>query len=278
MVNGYGQVFKTPDSGASWQLQKTLNSFLRSVGFADARTGWVGTLDPRHPLYATADGGTTWRDASKPSGPRPAGICGLCVVSRSVIFGSGRYDGPAIVMRSTDGGTHWASTDLRGKAAGLTDCYFADAKSGFVVGWQGSSIESGVAVVLSTADGGTTWVTRYRGTRHAELGWKVTFSSARVGYVSIQPFHDGARYFLKTTDGGHTWHDKVFTTDDYDAQGIGFVTDTHGWIGGRGTGTYETYDGGETLHTNPDVGTNVNRFRHTRDGAVYAVGETVSRY
>ena len=133
-------------------------------------------------------------------------------------------------------------------------------------------------IVLSTADGGTTWVTRYRGTRHAELGWKVTFSSARVGYVSIQPFHDGARYFLKTTDGGNTWHDKVFTTDDYDAQGIGFVTDTHGWIGGRGTGTYETYDGGETWHTNPSVGTNVNRFRLTRDGVVYAIGETVSRY
>ena len=81
LVNGYGRVFKTPNSGATWQLQKTLDSFLRSVGFADARTGWVGTLDPRHPLYATADGGKTWRDASKPSGPRPAGICGLCVSS-----------------------------------------------------------------------------------------------------------------------------------------------------------------------------------------------------
>jgi len=70
----------------------------------------------------------------------------------------------------------------------------------------------------------------------------------------------------------------MFLNGDYfDEQGIGFVTDSLGWIGGWTGPTYATTDGGDTW-TQTGPGTNVNRFRFLGDSLGYCVGSRAYRY
>ncbi len=277
IVNGQGYIYRTTNGGAFWHLQTDVPEYLRSVGFADSLRGWTGTiLSFANPLYETSNGGETWSLVQGLPNPRPQGICGIWVVDDSVVYCSGQYTGPAIVIKSTNRGTTWTSMDLAGLATGLVDCYFTSRDSGFVVGHIDSSGDRGV--ILFTSDGGGSWVRRYSGIRTGEGCWKISFPSRDVGYVSIEDFSISPVYFLKTTDGGATWQDKLFLTTYESEQGIGFVTPTLGWIGGWGNPTYQTTDGGDTWQSFGQAWPNINRFRFLSDTLGYAVGTRVYKY
>jgi len=280
VVNGSGQIWKTTDGGASWALQFVADAYLRSVGFTDSLTGWVGVIDDTSKvLYQTTDGGTTWSLVQNIPEPRPRGICGISVANDSVMYASGRYYGPARMIKTTDRGASWTLIDLSAHAGGLVDCRFFSPDSGFVVGTTGSGpgIGTGFGRVLFTSDGGATWTIRYTGSRPGELCWKIQFRTGTTGYVSIENFSPGPTYYLKTTDGGNTWSDQLFLNTLYDVQGIGFGSDSLGWIGGYGGDTYETTDAGVSWHL-AGFGYLINRFRFLNDTLAYAVGETVYKY
>src|SRR6266567_3432141 len=65
-VNSNGQILKTVDGFESFGVQKLLKgNYLRCVGFANERVGWVGTLDRQlanERLFFTRDGGATWNN------------------------------------------------------------------------------------------------------------------------------------------------------------------------------------------------------------------------
>lgn len=130
------------------------------------------------------------------------------------------------------------------------------------------------SVVLRTTDGGATWQQRYVGTRDREWGWKISFPTPTVGYVSLER-PSGPMFFLKTADGGLTWSE--FPFENINEQGIGFVTPTIGWIGGAGNPTYGTTDGGATWTETP-WGEQLNRFQFLGPAIGYAIGVTVYRY
>jgi photosystem II stability/assembly factor-like uncharacterized protein len=274
----FGDVWKTTDGGDSWSLQVSFNMYLRSLGFLDSLNGWVGTVfDDTAVLFRTTDGGASWNLVQNIPEPKPKGICGNWVVNDSVMYASGRFFGPARVIKTTDRGASWTSQDLSAHAGALVDCYFFSPDSGFVVGSSSSDYDTGHARVLFTSDGGNNWTTRYAGTRLGELCWKIQFRTKNIGYVSIEKFQPGPTYYLKTTDGGVTWSDKLFQDTLYDAQGIGFVSDSVGWIGGWGGDTYETKDAGASWHL-AGFGQIINRFRFINDTLAYAVGLTVYKY
>lgn len=278
VVNGTGKVYKTTDGGASWQMVLNIPGvYWRSIGFADSLKGWVGSLDSVDVLYSTTDGGATWNEVENISEPRPDGICGISVVNESVVYASGEYNGPARVIKTTDGGSNWTSTDLAPDAGALVDCHFFNADSGFVVGSTNGIYQSGYARILWTSNGGSTWQVVYAGTRIGELCWKISFPTRMIGYVSIETFQAGPTYFLKTTDGGMTWQEKLFRGTRYDVQGIGFLTPELGWIGGWGFMPHRTTDGGDTW-TVSNFGSNVNRFRLLNDTLGYAVGSRIYKY
>ena len=148
--------------------------YLRSLGFLDSLNGWVGTVfDDTAVLYRTTDGGTSWSLVQNIPEPRPKGICGISVVNDSDMYASGRFFGPARVIKTTDRGANWTSKDLSAHAGALVDCYFYSPDSGFVVGSSSSDYDTGQAWVLFTSDGGNTWATRYAGNRSGELCWKI---------------------------------------------------------------------------------------------------------
>lgn len=297
--NQYGQIYKTTDGGNIWQLMKdSSKTFYRCVGFADSLTGWVGNVADTNlsngilltrdtvPLYQTNDGGKTWAPVILPQ-PHLAGVCGITVVNDSVVYAYGRWSGPGGYIKTMNKGKIWIYHDMSAYCFGMVDGWFFNKDTGFIT----TASPGYKAEILSTVDGGNTWQVCYRSTRaDTDEVWKIFFPSRDTGYASIEyqalVTPTTKRYFVKTTDGGKTWNEMPFISS-YDEEGIGFINDTTGWIGGDGCmPTYITSDGGKTWQ--PDNGFGVatppyqfcshgyaiNRFRKINDTLMYACGIT----
>jgi photosystem II stability/assembly factor-like uncharacterized protein len=270
----HGELHRTLDGGESWLHYDPSFTYLRSITFVSPTRGFMGTFDEAHPLLETNDGGATWQDVSLPASPVLVGVCGLWTVSPSVIYGCGVYFGFPRVVKTTDGGATWQVFDLSSVAGSLVACYFTSPLEGFVAGGFGAFPESR-ALVLHTDDGGVTWSERYRGPRTREWCWKISFPSASVGYVSLEKQYSGAAHVLKTVDRGQSWTDLDFP--DENEQGVGFVTNEIGWIGGVDNPTYITTDGGLSWEVD-GFGLNINRFQFLNESLGYAVGKSVYKY
>lgn len=286
IVNGSGQIYRTDNGGISWQLQlERSTAHFRSIGFLDSLHGWAGNVGPGEfnatdstVLYQTSDGGRNWLPVKSFVGFTPAGLCGMHVVNDSVVCAVGRVRGPAAFARTADRGRTWRTKDMRGHAAGLIDVYFFDADTGFAVGLTNANHDNSSGVILHTTDGGETWEKRFTTMRTGEWCWKISFPTRRTGYVSLQRNRESPIFFLKTTDGGRTWQEKLFSNSYYFVQGIGFIDEQRGWIGGNSTNpTYQTSDGGETWQS-AGFGVRLNRFRFLGDTVGYAAGRTVYKY
>lgn len=272
-ANGYfSAVYKTTDGGANWTTQVPNGGlgglyYFRNIEFLDANIGFLGTLSGR--FYKTIDGGTTWNLVTNIS-PNPAAVCGLDCVGTSTIYGCGTYFSPAFVIKSTDSGNTWQYIDMSAYANALVEVLFMDENVGFASGKNASG-----AVILKTIDGGASWSTIYNGTINGEYVWKlqVLSSNTNVMFGSVESIAPNLGKLIKSTNGGQNWVAKNFPMDD-DVQAVGFVSETHGWMGGHDTGFYETIDGGDTW-TNTNVGTNLNRIFFVNDNLAFASGNGV---
>jgi photosystem II stability/assembly factor-like uncharacterized protein len=248
-VNSAGQILKTIDGGARWDLQRLpedTSVYWRCIGFATPERGWAGGFpDPETPsgrLYATTDGGDNWKsiDADLPD-DAPSAICGLSVVDKQVVYASGTNypDLPAAMVKTTDGGATWTSLDVTWTDSNiaahpslLVDTYFTTPERGWVVGGKATVVPNTIdpallrsdvkPVVLFTADGGTTWVNQV-----ADLAGEFPshrIADGRVSHVGewgwkIQFLTDQVGFvslenfydgaILTTTDGGETWQRRV---------------------------------------------------------------------
>lgn len=286
IVNGDGDIFRTTDGGDAWEHQfHKGDAHFRAVGFADALRGWAGNVGDGEfgatdttVLYQTLDGGATWTPENDFEGPAPRGLCGIDVVNDSMVVAVGRVRGPAFFVKSTDGGQTWTSKDMSAHAAGLIDVHFFTPELGLAVGLTDSDHEASSGVILATSDGGESWETRFTSSRTGEWSWKISFPTDQTGYVSLQRNSQTPIYFLKTTDGGASWEEKILFHSYYFVQGIGFIDENTGWIGGNSTNpTLQTLDGGDTWFS-ADFGSRVNRFRFIGDSLAYAVGRSVYKY
>jgi photosystem II stability/assembly factor-like uncharacterized protein len=293
------RVVHTSDGGQTWEiLLDSSETFIRSVGFADSQTGWFGNLGELTPdtnfMYQTVDGGHSWSPVTTVAGPRPSGICGISVVTDSLTFAYGRHSGPSVILRTQDKGATWTSQSLDSLASGLVDAWFFGQDTGFIVGSYGIPRKS---LVLGTTDGGDHWQVRHQGQREDEILWKVFFPSRLVGYAAVQSWIDrigpapDTTWILKTIDGGLTWQEKpVRTNAFYTLQGIGFINDQVGWVGGDCCNplTFKTTNGGDTWSIatgfgvqtppyNAYGGVVINRFRKFGDTLMYASGNTIYR-
>ncbi|MEO8208945.1 MAG: T9SS type A sorting domain-containing protein [bacterium] len=278
-----GRMYKTTDGGNSWNLLISNSSFLfRCIGFSDSLNGYAGlyTLPSGStaPLLKTTNGGLNWFGVQNIPAPIPAGICGISIVNNLVMYGVGKIDGPASVIKTTDGGTSWQSFNMTGLASRLVDCYFFSKDSGFVVGGIGS-INTSSDVILFTSNGGANWQPKYTSFQMPglfESCWKINFINRMNAVVSLNRISDSLS-FLKTSNGGVTWQRNAYRiSTSYFTQGIGFINETTGWLGGEDH-TYETTDAGQTWNLNP-FGQNVNRIRFLNDTLGYSVGVTVYKY
>ncbi len=296
-VNSNGQIVHTEDGFTTWEEQlHDPQVYFRCVGFGSESRGWVGTLTAGKRLFETIDGGATWTNVADLPPLAPSAVCGLSVVDESVVYASGTNfpNRPARMMRTLDGGATWQAWDMSAHATLLVDTYFTDADHGWVVGGKATvanpTRDDVRAVVLRTEDGGATWVDKVAGLSAqlplGEWGWKIQFLDDRVGYVALESFVRGA--ILKTTDGGDSWT-RIDINDpqgNVNLEGVGFIDEHTGWVGGWGSATFQegysssTTDGGKTWQDANEIGRFINRFRFLGDPVTvgYASGLTVYRY
>jgi photosystem II stability/assembly factor-like uncharacterized protein len=288
IANTRGEIYRTDNGGTSWTLvHSSAGVFYRAIGFVTPMRGWVGNLNrfnsptPRNSLFETTDGGVTWTNiTNRVDGPDPVGLCGFWVASATHIYGVGRWNGPAVFVRTRDGGQTWTSRSLAGLATGLIDVFFFDENVGIAVGGDGvgSSAQQQAAsraVVLRTEDGGDSWERVYHGTTPGQWIWKISFPTADVGYVSIQG-PDLIGTVLKSTDGGRTWAPVSPVGEPLGFSAIGFVTPDSGWVASDDM-VFSTIDGGRSWRR-AGILSNMNRIRFFPNGTGIAVGDRAYRF
>ncbi|WP_312764794.1 T9SS type A sorting domain-containing protein [Epilithonimonas sp.] len=263
---GNGAVFKTTNGGATWTEQvvsSQTGQYFRNIEFLNENIGFLGTLNNN--FYKTINGGATWAKVNNIS-PYPAAICGLDTVGASTVYGCGAWFSPAYVIKSTDSGNTWKYINMSAYATALVEILFIDENTGFASG----SDEQG-AVILKTTNGGDTWTKIYSAGEYGDYVWKLQiFPDNKTIFGSIESETQGK--LLKTFDGGLTWQTKNFP-DPY-VQAVGFVSETHGWMGGHNSGFMETFDGGNTWINN-SLGGSLNRIFFVNGTTAFASGNQI---
>lgn len=320
--------FFLPPNLPSFPYLRCMSWANRQIGWFGAVTG-IGDVDSitspsqfiQTLLHQTTDGGETWKPIENLPEGSPAGICGFHAVNERVAYGSGTNDpglpGPAII-KTMDNGASWELIDMRKYASNLIDIYFSDEDNGFVVGGlieESCKVDKKAypeprlsrygkvkPVILRTRDGGKSWTNTTANIKDfecGEWGWKIQFLNENHGFVSLENFRDAS--ILVTKDGGKSWVKKHVAKNQHksspainnDLEGIGFINERQGWVGGWGfqdlsapVGGLEnsyTEDGGDTWIAQnhlPDPDTSIpndpryriNRYRFVKDIAGNVIG------
>jgi len=276
-ANGaYAEVYKTIDGGANWTLQLSEFSttlpgshYFRSVEFLDENIGFVGTLNNK--FLKTVDGGQNWTVLTA-FGNNTQSVCGIDAVGTSTVYGCGAYYTPAFLIKSTDSGVTWQYTNMSAYANALVEILFVDENIGYVAGNDDNG-----GVILKTTDGGITWTSIYNSNVVGEYVWKlqVLFSNPDAIFGSVEGVAENPGKFIRSLDNGVTWITR--NAPESIIQAVGFVSETHGWMGGQTTGFYETTDGGNTW-TDTGVGNNLNRIFIVNDHLAYAAGSRIYKF
>lgn len=277
-ANGFfAALYKTTDGGESWTLQTDGNTlipggglYFRNVEFLDANIGFVGTFQGK--FFRTTDGGTNWSEVTNIS-PNPAGICGINTIGSSTVYGVGLFSEPATLIKSTDSGVNWTVTDMSAHATALVEVKFLDEMIGYAAGRNAAG-----GNIIKTTDGGATWTEIYNSGTPGEYVWKIQIlegSGGNVLFGAIQQAAANPGRLIKSSDAGVNWEEK--TVPGADIQAVGFISETHGWMGGSDSGIMETTDGGDTWN-NIGVGGNLNRIFVINNTYAYAAGTTIYRY
>jgi len=282
VINSEGYLSYTKDGGENWEIvHENKGTFFRCIEFKNRQEGWLGTIGTDDPhlsssdtiaMYETKDGGLTWSPV-KFEGPNPKGLCGLQKVNDDLIVGCGRVRGPSYFIKTVDGGKIWQSQNLDHVAGSLIAAHFFDQDNGLLIGGTTRDKENSRSLVLSTEDGGISWDTVYLSEQKGEYPWKFAFPNRNKGFISIQRnVKDGQFYHLQTKDGGKNWKEVVHSKDYYYVQGIGFLNERIGYMGGSNRKTYETRDGGNTWTPYANIGNGFNNFQFFENGTAYGTG------
>jgi hypothetical protein len=308
-------VYRTTNGGLSFhKVLPALNAYpgtnlvahFRSINFASPTRGWAGNLGPgsydasvtdTNLLFETFDGGATWSPVAAINQSDMKGFCSIQVLDAQHIYGGGRVRGPAHFAWSKDGGTNWSVTNLTaaGIMGGIMDVYFKDPLNGFLVGmdtnlYAGNCASPYRGTIARTTDGGLTWSNVITTPITCSYFWKMSWPSPNVGYVTLQQngSHDTV-VFYKTTDGGATWVSNGIPIVDiggpsFGLQGIGFVSETEGWMGGSASvaapyNFIHTTDGGQTwTPVGYDNTQQINRIRFLTPEFGYMSGRKLHVY
>jgi photosystem II stability/assembly factor-like uncharacterized protein len=287
VCNISGEIWKTTDGGDSWTRVLNLpGTSFRTLTFADAMTGWVGNIGiggwpggitDSNVLYSTTDGGITWTPVTNISGPMPDGICGLQWIAPNTIHGAGRYAGDAYFISSTDGGASWISQDLNANYGAFVDVLFFTPDDGYITAHVNAPGGQDAAQLLHTTDGGASWTTVM--SSNAYHYWKIGVASDTFRYGVCWSGQDDDKW-IQSYDGGQTWTQEQFV-GGYEANGIGFLDEQTGFIGGHEVNTYQTFDGGAnwtSIQIDTVYGDYINKFLRVSDTVIYGIGMRIYKY
>jgi len=197
---------------------------VQAGGLLDPADGWAVVA---HRLWVTADGGSTWRDATPPGGFATAvadylrgvdfadAAHGWVAINEAFTSGSDAYYGRVAIWRTTDGGRSWTKALLPkavfnryGEVMPPVQLDFLDASHGFAFLSGNSAKGVNDSDLFWTADGGRTWsADRPTGEGGMGIEGTVGFATANDGVI-VNALHGNG--IVVTHDGGRTWTDATF--------------------------------------------------------------------
>jgi photosystem II stability/assembly factor-like uncharacterized protein len=188
VVGWGGVILRSKDAGATWhRVSPQYSARLTSVSFASARVGHaVGT---RGSIMSTSDGGQSW---SLQSSDHRLYLTRIVHITDSIALSVGGLGVEGIIVRSSDGGAHWAR-DTVGSGTWY-DVVFIDTAIGVVIGEKGS--------IAGTTDAGLTWTKRDQNitTSSFVAGTCIHENEAAILFVLT-----AEGLILRSTDVGTTW-------------------------------------------------------------------------
>lgn len=178
---------------AQWNIQYTSNpsQSIYSLKFYDNNTGYhSGVLynSSTMNVYKTTNGGTNY--TAQNSNYTAQRFMSIFMIHPDTVFISGNY---GKIIRTVNGGNNWIPYVYSDTTVQFWGLFFVNSLTGFVCGSSGK--------ILKTTNKGENWITLSTPTMTALDG--IWFVNENTGYVG------GANVFLKTTDAGATWVNKI---------------------------------------------------------------------
>jgi photosystem II stability/assembly factor-like uncharacterized protein len=168
------RLLQTQDGGASWRRLAIPDPYLEGVEYLGRGQGLVYSFDiyaRRGRLWITEDGGRRWRKEPLPGAFDPERIA-FTDLRRGILAGC--RGGRVVIVRTTDAGRHWTTTevDLPRAAGGTCDDWVddlslaPDGRGLLLIDKRVFASNDTVArvLVLRTRDGGASWSAAYRNT------------------------------------------------------------------------------------------------------------------
>ncbi len=232
-----GGVLATLDSGGHW-ADVGPDSYYhgQDVFFLNGKIGWLAQWDMR--IYKTTDGGRSWSlqvfDPIDQTGSYMSALYSVFFADDNIGYAVGwKYNNgndSALIIKTTDGGTHWSSQKAGSQDFDLYDVHFVNEDTGWIVGDGGR--------IFNTTDGGNHWVLQASNTSASLTS--VFFRSPLVGWVV-----GSGGTLLKTTDGGANWAQQSNPSFD-GLYSVSFPADSVGYACGNNGTVLKSTDAGAT--------------------------------
>jgi len=233
-VGEYGNVTRTIDGGQTWTTVSAIGSGPRLWDIESRSATDSVYVGEAGALALTSTGGATWS-------PIQSGGTGATHALDAVdgLHAWAANDGGE-ALYTVNGGLQWNRVTVTGfdNYGSLQDIDFLDTSLGWAVG-RDAFFGGGQGRIVRSTDGGRHWQLQYTVPGAYMEGVEVLDAQTVLALGQVP---QGARFILRTTDGGQSWADvapsqAVFMDTD-------FVDTSTGWVvGGK---IYKTTDGGQS--------------------------------
>ena len=244
-----GQIYRTTDSGFSWDIDSITDLPFNSIFFANNDIGFAvggksgcsgGDCSPPGSIvYKTLNSGQSWIKQLVPY--EWSELNSVFFINESIGFAIGL----GLHIKTKDGGETWEQFEFEYKGL-MRKINFIDSQTGFAAGLFGN--------IFKTTNQGENWSqTNNESDGHI---YDFYFVNDNVGYAG------GQKEIVKTVDGGDTWN--ILTNSPTEIYFIHFADENNGIAVGKGHYTggdwgiwtkalYRTSNGGQTWEMEDDI-------------------------